>query len=379
MTETKKGKVAKVVSILSATSLAVSLAKEGKARYDGWTLHSATVNSNAYVYPALMEWLDKETKSKAVKFDCTYSGVRRFYDGEGKATFNINGHSLTVEIEKPEAKVTSDLELLSTDNLIFTARTAAGINELERFLVDLTEERKKKQRDIYIYNLADYGWDARNFPFRNLDSVFLDRGVKEDLIDDLDTFYSNESHYRRIGVPWHRGYLFYGPPGNGKSSLAASIAHRYRMNLYNLPLSGVKDDKALAEAVAKVSDNSILLLEDIDIFSKSMGRQQAERGPTLAGLLNALDGVATPHGLMTFMTTNHIESLDPALIRPGRIDKRIELTAPSQYQIENMFEYVFDEPLGVEPKTFSSMAGLSNVFKKYATDPESARLDIKRL
>jgi ATP-dependent 26S proteasome regulatory subunit len=95
-------------------------------------------------------------------------------------------------------------------------------------------------------------------------------------------------------------------------------------------------------------------------------------------LLNALDGVATPHGLLTFMTTNNLDTLDDALIRRGRIDKRLELKPPVRYQVEQMFNYVYSEPLGVEPKQFNSMADLSDVFKRFTTDAESARMEIKK-
>lgn len=374
----KKGKVSTAVSVLSGISIAVALLRDGKSRFDSLTLYTASVDSDAFVFPSLMEWLNRETKSKMVKFVSKYDGVKTFYDGATAAKINLNGHILSVSLERPEAlKLNDGMSFLATDTLVFRSRSREAIDELYRFLGKLTEERKLSQRDFCLYNLASYGWETRSLPYRNLDSIFLDQGVKEDLIDDLDTFFSNEEKYNNIGIPWHRGYLFYGPPGNGKSSLAAAIAHRYKMNLFNLPLSGVKDDKALSENIMRIADNSILLLEDIDIFSKSIGRTQADNGPTLAGLLNALDGVSTPHGLMTFMTTNHIDSLDPALIRPGRIDKRIELTAPTQYQVESMFEFIYGEPLNVEARAFASMAELANVFKKFTTDAESARLEIK--
>lgn len=374
---TSKGNVATAVSVLSGITVGLGLFRDAKGKYDQMTLYTATVGDNAFVYSSLMTWLNDVTSPKAIKFVSKRDSLRKFYDENGAAKVNIGGHTLTVFLDRADLTKISESEYGAEDAIVFQSRHPEGIASLEKFLLELTEKRKREQREIYVYNPALYGWEARDFPFRELDSIILAEGVKEDLIDDLETFFGNEDRYARIGIPWHRGYLFHGPPGNGKSSLASSIAHRYRMSLYNLPLSGVKDDRALAENISRINDNSVLLLEDIDIFSKSIGRTQAESGPTLAGLLNALDGVSTPHGLMTFMTTNHIETLDPALIRPGRIDKRIELTAPTQHQVEQMFEYVYNEPLAVKPKKFPSMAELSNVFKKFTTDPESARIEIK--
>lgn len=373
------GRISTAVSVLTGVSIAINLFREGKSHWDDWTLYSATINSKSFVYPILMEWLNQETHSKKIKFVSEYAGVKKFYDGSGRTNVSIKGHTLSAKLNQPETNERLDerVDKLFSNDLIFTSRDKSGIEALYEFLQELTEKRKRQERDIYLFNQTSYGWDGKNLPFRNLDSIFLNPGVKEDLIEDLNSFINSEDRYLNIGIPWHRGYLFYGAPGNGKSSLAAAIAHRYRLNLYNLPLSGVKDDKALAESISKIQDNSILLLEDIDIFSKSMAREQPESGPTLAGLLNTLDGVSTPHGLITFMTTNYIGNLDPALIRPGRIDKRLELFAPSQYQIENMFLYVYNEPLNVKSREFENMAALSNVFKKYPDDAEAARLEIK--
>jgi chaperone BCS1 len=85
--------------------------------------------------------------------------------------------------------------------------------------------------------------------------------------------------------------------------------------------------------------NSIILLEDIDsIFNQrsSVGRRR-RASVTFSGLLNALDGVRTQEGRILFMTTNHPENLDPALVRPGRVDLQVKLDYASFYQMEELF------------------------------------------
>lgn len=378
-----RNRLTSIGTALTAASVGLGLAREAKSRWDEKTLYYARVSEKSYVYPELMKWLNAETRTKRIKFVSTYHFLARHYDGNGNSNIILNGHSLQVSIEKPDVSngMVYDAEYgetAFTTNVVFTGRSASAIDALETKLQELSEKRRQEAKSISLYTVSSYGWSEQNPTPRKMDSVFLPDGMKEGLIEDFDTFFKSERKFETIGLPWHRGYLFYGPPGNGKSSLAAALASHFKMNLYNMPLSAVKNDSALTDCIGGIQKNSILLLEDIDIFSKSMKREQADTGPTLAGLLNALDGVATPHGLVTIMTTNHIDVLDPALIRPGRIDKRVELKYPDNIQIEKMFDYVYGEPLRVEARDFTSMAELAEVFKKNCFDAEAARLEIKK-
>lgn len=109
------------------------------------------------------------------------------------------------------------------------------------------------------------------------------------------------------------------------SSLARVLAAGHGMDLYYLPLSDIEDDKALMTLISGVPERSILLLEDIDTVHAAVSREDDKPGLSAGGLLNALDGVATPHGLVTVMTTNNKHLIDEALVRRGRCDVEIEI------------------------------------------------------
>ncbi len=150
--------------------------------------------------------------------------------------------------------------------------------------------------------------------------MVLGRGKKEAIVDDVKRFLERDRWYAERGIPYRRGYLLHGAPGSGKSSFITALAGHLDFNicLLNLSERGLTDDK-LNHLLSNAPDRSILLLEDVD--AAFFGRQQAaedgyQASVTFSGLLNALDGVASGESRIIFMTTNHIERLDPALIRP---------------------------------------------------------------
>ncbi|MFB2531835.1 AAA family ATPase [Paracoccus sp. p3-h83] len=181
---------------------------------------------------------------------------------------------------------------------------------------------------------------------RPLDSVVLQGGLAQDLRADLARFLDARTDYQRLGLPWRRGYLLFGPPGTGKTSVVAALASDLRMNICTLSLagSGVSDDKIHA-LLAAVPRRSILLIEDVDAFFDDRDAVHDEVKLSFSGFLNALDGVATQEGFVIFMTTNHPERLDPALIRSGRIDRRIELGLADADQIGRLYARFDPDPV----------------------------------
>lgn len=363
---------------------AVVMYKSLRDKYNEKFLYTATLDENAFVYGEVMAHINAKTNSRNFKFLSDRNGIFKYYDSSSVSVFYIGEHKIKVELNKESKAAPDDYgiraisSLHSKDELNFTASSAEGLQALEKLMMEMTEKKQLKSKNIYLANVTSWGeWEHENLPHKTLDSVYLPHGVKEDLILDIEKFLESEKKFVNVGIPWHRGYAFYGKPGNGKSSVALALANHFSKDLYNLPLSAIKDDKSLVKSISDLNAGSILLLEDIDVFSNTMSREQSKSSPTLAGLLNALDGVGTPHGLITIMTTNHFNKLDPALVRPGRMDYKLHLKAPVQSQIEEMFSRVFEEPLGVETRKFKSMAEVTDVFKRNIEDAESARLEIK--
>ncbi|KAF2191120.1 putative mitochondrial chaperone BCS1 [Zopfia rhizophila CBS 207.26] len=201
-----------------------------------------------------------------------------------------------------------------------------------------------------IYNSLGPEWREFGEPKRKrpLESVVLERGVKERIVEDLQAFIAGRTWYLDRGIPYRRGYLLYGPPGTGKSSFIQALAGHLDFNIAILNVSerGLTDDR-LNHLLTKVPPRTIVLLEDAD--AAFINRRQP--GPdgyagatvTFSGLLNALDGVASAEERIIFLTTNHVERLDEALVRPGRVDMTVRLGEATEYQIEQLWDRFYAE------------------------------------
>ncbi|KAM5546621.1 AAA-ATPase [Rosa sericea] len=181
------------------------------------------------------------------------------------------------------------------------------------------------------------------------ETMAMDPELKKMIIDDLDRFVKRRELYKKVGKAWKRGYLLYGPPGTGKSSLIAAMANYLKFDIYDLELSSIYGDSDLRRVLLSTSNRSILVVEDIDCSVQIKNRESAQPSKipathasrdcrfTLSGLLNFIDGLWSCCGdeRIIVFTTNHKERLDPALLRPGRMDLHIHLSycTPSGFRI----------------------------------------------
>ncbi|KAG8685342.1 hypothetical protein FRC09_014800 [Ceratobasidium sp. 395] len=266
------------------------------------------------------------------------------------------------------------------DELLSISVVARSNNILKQLVL---EAKKEYERDaehrVQIFFADSHGswrWtDSRQK--RPMSSIVLAPGVKEMLLSDTRDFLKSEKWYADRGIPFRRGYLLHGVPGSGKSSLIHAIAGELALDIYVVSLSSSWiNDATLTALMGRVPARCIVLLEDLDAaFTRSTSRDNASTGaPTaekkenndnndsnnngnkdangnqkqedintlsLSGLLNALDGVAASEGRILFATTNHLERLDPALSRPGRMDVWIEFKHASKWQSEQLFNNFF--------------------------------------
>ncbi|MCL2658961.1 MAG: AAA family ATPase [Acidobacteriaceae bacterium] len=164
------------------------------------------------------------------------------------------------------------------------------------------------------------------------DELVLAPEVQRLVRRDFESFFAREEWFRRHRLPYKRGYLFFGPPGNGKTSVIRAMANHPGLSLFSINFNNelVDDsDVALMFAKARNSAPALIVLEDLDRIFPREGLIQKVK-VSLSGLLNGLDGVTVQQGLIVAATANDPAQLDPAILnRPGRFDRVIEFRNPA--------------------------------------------------
>ena len=215
-------------------------------------------------------------------------------------------------------------------------------SELINLMVTAMEERAKHRLSSAKYKM---------------DNLFSE--IKNDILTDLGKFMNNRERYAELGIPWKRGYIFHGPPGNGKTLMIKTLASHFGLETYDLSYIDMTGKPVYLDYAARSSASigyqlldlcsiarrdsmnyrpSIYFLEDIE---RVVGRQSNDDHATmtLGTFLNCIDGVRSiADGSIIIATTNHLENLAGALKgRPGRFDRLFEFKQPNLTQVKAIF------------------------------------------
>lgn len=357
---------------------------------------NVVITSDDSSYLWLEYWVSKRVnlnKNKSFHLNTIYSDVPTSDDddkskelflspGDGEHFFKYHNSSVWLSIARERLQIAGGP---STTLFVKTMRLTMFKGTKEK-LYNLVEEARHFYEDrfndkIKIYTNTEYGdWViACVRDKRNESSLILHDDIFNSLIKDINTFISKKEWYKSMGIPRRRGYLLYGEPGNGKTSLVFTIASKLGKDVAVLSLAGEKtSDYDLQKALRSTPKNSIVCIEDIDaVFNKRI--KKTANPLSFTGLLNALDGISTREERILFMTTNFKQLLDKALIRPGRADWHIYIgnaTHEQAYQLylrffpnKELLAARFADKYGKE--TFS-MATLQERLLKYRNCPEEA-------
>jgi SpoVK/Ycf46/Vps4 family AAA+-type ATPase len=184
--------------------------------------------------------------------------------------------------------------------------------------------------EILVYEGGYWQKDAELFraiKSASFDNLVLPDALRAELENELENFFAAREMYEKYGVPWKRGVLLTGPPGNGKThAIKALINQSRRPCLYVKSFKSAYDTEHdnISEVFthARRTAPCVLVLEDLDSLLDDENRSL---------FLNELDGFATNTGLVVLATTNHPERLDPAILdRPSRFDRKYHFELPAE-------------------------------------------------
>ena len=266
-------------------------------------------------------------------------------------------------------------------------------------------------QQIYTNNRNEWKNTASN-NYRKLDTIILKNDLKNKIKNDMQLFLNSEEWYQHRDIPYTRGYLFYGHPGTGKTSMIKGLSLFGKRHIHYLMLNEIDNDSQLVELIKSINyKETILVIEDIDAMlnvvksrnleqksyeefveekdkTKKMSVDEWEKYEynknkrttiTLSCLLNVIDGLFSCHGRILIMTTNHPEILDEALIRPGRIDSKFLFDNCNTEQIGKLYEMFFNKELSelnvaqlLRIKKEYSPAHITSIFLRYRNNPDIA-------
>lgn len=273
---------------------------------------------------------------------------------------------------------------------IMSMITITMLGRNRKLLLDMIEEfrYKPKPNTIGIFRYGANGWiRVADIDKRGLDTVFVDEKVLTNIMETYEWFRDNKPWYQHRGFPYKLTMLFHGKPGNGKTSLIKALASHYDMNLCLINLASMSDS-SLEAALASAPRKSFITMEDFDSAPATQSRvltpmaaedstptlgysdssftvngvdialpspapansamKKVEEnlfglGLTLAGLLNALDGLLSLDGRVIILTTNYIKQMDEALLRKGRIDLTEEIKELNDALVRRYILHMFPD------------------------------------
>ncbi|KAI9853638.1 MAG: hypothetical protein M1813_002041 [Trichoglossum hirsutum] len=299
----------------------------------------------------------------------------QYTPSEGTHYFRYQGHLLAFTRVKEEK---ATVVWVSQTERIYISCLGRNTQVLKELLDEAQRaylERDGNRTIIYRGCKQGGGEDATNWvrcmsrPPRPLSTVVLDEAQKRAFVDDVKEYLHpwTRRWYSNRGIPYRRGYLFHGPPGTGKTSLCFAVSGMFGLRIHVVSLnSRTLSEDGLESLFHNLPRRCVVLLEDIDTagIAEKREREESEKekllekassGPTtpkgisLSALLNIIDGVASSEGRILVMTTNHIEKLDSALLRPGRVDMTIGFGNADNATIGGLFRAIYTQLEGDIP------------------------------
>ena len=260
-----------------------------------------------------------------------------------------------------EIETSNGTMLLKTYMRVYFANKEKFINKLKSVIT--------KSSNVYENKVKiNFQWYVNKRDKRYLNTIYTNNNEQYDVLDDIKDFIKSKDFYLANNIPYKRNYLFYGKPGTGKTSLIFALASELNYDIKIIDLGSFSDLNSLLYQIYNNSSNTFLVFEDIDAMSTKFDDRKENNSPvksekdniavlptpnnnkelSLSILLNLLDGLYTKEGMITFFTTNHIEKLDSAFLRDGRMDYKLEMTDLNNNTVNQILKNKFNKKFNIK-------------------------------
>ena len=316
----------------------------------------AHINDNILPYKYDLESFSVKSKNKTkVSFTIHSGRFKLEYNIPNLPNDNILKYDITVKCMEHDNIVYNFNEDRPMTTIEITPENASGginfklfLSYIYKFVKQHIENISMLESDIKIYTNLESFWDELETKSpRTLDTIYLPDKLKSSVIDDMEWFLKEETvdRYHKLGRTHKRIYLFEGIPGSGKTSFIKALASNFGYNISMINFTDKVTDGGMQRLIKSLPEKTFLILEDIDCLFEDRKKNDVNKNTvTFSGILNSLDGIATPDNFICFITTNYKCNLDNALLRPGRIDKIIKFEHVSKSQLKHIFKaYMEDE------------------------------------
>ncbi len=275
-------------------------------------------------YGQVCQWLDARTVY-------TDGGLRAvIMPGHGMHSFKQDGVRYWLDHQLEDQGVAGKQSLLTIKTM------GKGREPLEKLIghaVDLANEEHRNKNVTFVNDKRGYWMRVRLSPRRSKNSLFLRHGLFDEIVGDANGFLDNPEKYINRGLPYRRGYLLHGSPGNGKSTIIQVLATELNLPIYMLSLTEPEmTDNSLALALGRTPDRCLLVIEDFEKIDLD------QTDVTVSGLLNAIDGPLASEGRLLVITANEPDAINKYFLRPGRVDRRWLIDSPEMDVIEECME-----------------------------------------
>lgn len=344
-----------------------------------WDAANKVLWTTVFVESQSNDYRDVDAYIETLRLD-VFSRSLEMKDGSLKTGFGSGwGRYNGTLFRYVKSKSPQQLAPLETITLSFLTRDRGVV---DRFMRDCRPAEHRNSITVSAFGPAGNAGGLRRKK-RGLDTVFVDDAIKQRLVDRLHWFETAEAWHASRGIPWKLGIILYGPPGTGKTSLIHALASDFSLNI-----KYIKSLHGIGSAFLTGTKSDLFVIEDIDALAAGLNREAANgidfgaggdahlRGSPLHEILNAMDGMQTPDGLKFIVTTNHIGKLDPAIVRPGRIDEVIEVGPLSLESARAMFKAFYGREgiLAYSPRTGAELQRMFSTLSPEAAEAELALL-----